>query len=165
MAEHFHGRRITVHTSNGGAEQMLNAWLALGRRMDHTDDLDAVLTFLQYRVQLGAGWKAFALDPPPTEIESPGRLACFARTVAAFAEQLMQEVPDPTLTTIDWDRNLRLQWLANMLDLLEILADVVGLPLNELLSRLPADAWRDAQLCAAHEDRAQLLDLATRKTT
>lgn len=132
MAEHFRGRQLTVHTSNGGAKQMLNAWLVLGNRMDRTDDVDAVLAFLHSRIERGEGWKAFALDPPPDETSSPSRITVFARIVAAFARELAKDQPDPSLTNITWDRELRLLWLANTLDLLEISAELVPLPADGL---------------------------------
>ena len=204
MAEHFRGRRLTVHTSNGGAKEMLNAWLVLGRRMAATDELDAVLAFLQTRIERGNGWKAFTLDPPPDEISSPSRITVFAQMVITFARELAKDQPDPSLTNISWDRDLRLLWLAKTLDLLEILAELVPLPADglfrpdlglaeleqvrcevnrvrnrqtealrrgataetkleladrmlELLSQLPAEEGRDAQLYAAHHARADLL--------
>jgi hypothetical protein len=113
MAEHFRGRRLTVHTSNAGANEMLNAWLVLGRRLAATEERDAVLAFLQTRIERGDGWKAFSLNPPPNEISSPSRITVLAQILTTFAEELAKDQPDLSLTNICWSHDLRLGWLAN----------------------------------------------------
>ncbi len=126
MAECFNGRSYTVYASNGVGEEMFRAWITLAERMTDDDDRNAVLAFLRNQMDRGDGWRAFDLDPPPAPIASPQRLRRLAKIVADFAVELTRDHPDPSLTEINWDRELQMKWLANMLDFYELIGEAIA---------------------------------------
>lgn len=117
MAERFDGATCSVHFANDVLVEILHAWLELADRLPRGPDVEAVTEFLESRLELPGGRRSFSLSPPPAEIAAPGRLAVLAGLVAEFARDLAREEPDPELTDVEWDRDLRLLWLAQMCEL------------------------------------------------
>ncbi len=149
MAEHFYGRDHTVHFSNGAAEELLRAWIRLLERDFLGEAEAAVLAFLQSHLKRGFGWRAFELNPPPSEIATPERLRVVAETIQRFAEALCKEKPDSTLTDIDWDRDLRINWLARLVDLHRLVSLAIENPNDRpkgLVLSLAADDRNECEL-------------------
>lgn len=122
MAACFHGRDHSVYTTNAGFIELMRALITLGERLPQTPDLVAILTFLRECFEIGfSGCGGFDFNPPPEPISTPGRLHGLAQLVMAFAVEVSQEQPDPTLAEIRWNRELRIRWLAKLFDLYEII--------------------------------------------
>jgi hypothetical protein len=146
MAEHFWGRRHTVHTSNRGCEEMFHAWIQVGENIGPTPQTEAVLEFLRSRLQLGDGVRSFSLDPPPPELAEPGRLSCFATMVAGFADDLARGRPDPRIK-VGWNQELELIWLAQMLDLYDLINEALPPGTEPLNPLTPALTHRNQAQC------------------
>lgn len=122
MAACFHGRDHSVYTTNGGFIELMRALITLGECMPQTPDLITILTFLRKCFEIGfSGCGGFDFNPPPEPIATPERLHSLAQLVMAFAVEVSQEQPDPTLAQINWNRELRIRWLAKLFDLYEII--------------------------------------------
>lgn len=151
MGEKFFGTNRWVAMSNGAAKELMCAWVTLGERMPADDDLDHVLAFLRQRaVGEEIGWRSFNFNPPPAELDHPKRLVALARLVRAFAVELAGEEPDPTLTKICWDRELRMIWLARMLDFDEIICETGQLQLSPVESSDLSLNTEDQLRCTAN---------------
>ncbi|MCU0493496.1 MAG: hypothetical protein MUD01_18065, partial [Chloroflexaceae bacterium] len=150
MAEHFNGSTHTVHFSNSAAESLLRAWVMLGERLAPSAEQAAVVAFLRQRLHAhAAGWRAFSLAPPPPELAPPAHLRCLAQIIAAVAADLAREQPNPALTEVASNRDVRLSWLARMLDLYEFVGQA-----------LPADSAALAPLTlplSPHDQRSCML--------
>jgi hypothetical protein len=149
MAEHFYGRQHTVHTSNGGGEAMLRAWIQVGQKMELTPHTEAVLEFLRGRLLSADGARSFSLDPPPLQLAGTGQLRCFAAMVAGFADDLARGCPDPELE-VGWDRELELAWLAKMLDLYDLISEALPRGAEPLKPLSPALTPCDRVRCEYH---------------
>jgi hypothetical protein len=122
MGACFHGQDHSIYTTNGGFIELMRALITLGERIPQTPDLVDVITFLRECFESGfCGCGGFDFNPPPEQIATPKRLHCLAQLVIAFAVEVSQAQPDSTLTEINWDRELRIRWLANLFDLHEII--------------------------------------------
>ncbi|MGH1479038.1 MAG: hypothetical protein ACRBM6_10035 [Geminicoccales bacterium] len=84
------------------------------------------------------------LDPWPAALSNDRRLSFFLKAVLTFAQELTLEHPDPTLCEVNWDRKLRLSWLARLVQLDEIIrkdldANISLPPLDLIAALKPAD--------------------------
>lgn len=124
--EIFDGKTRRVKLSGGATYELWKALTAIGKRGPDTDDLRSVLKFIaeqmNHSTETGRG---FSLCPPPTELSAPGRLRCFAGLLASFLWELARETPDPSLTDIAWNRDLRMIWLANLSDLYRLIGEAM----------------------------------------
>ena len=133
MVACFHGRDHSVYTTNGGFIELMRACITLGERMSQTSDLAVVLTFLHDYFHSGfGGCGGFDFNPPPEPIATPERLCCLAQLLGTFAAEVAKDQPDPTLAEINWSRELRIRWLAKLLDLQEIINSALEPNLNLL---------------------------------
>jgi len=122
MGACFHGRDHSIYTTNAGFIEFMRALITLGERILQTPDLVGVIAFLRECFESGfGGCGGFDFNPPPEQIATPKRLHCLAQLVIAFAVELSHDQPDSTLTEINWDRKLRIRWLAKLFDLHEII--------------------------------------------
>lgn len=141
---------------------MLAAWVAIGEGLPSSTALVAVLEFLRDRLNRYDGGRAFRFDPPPEEIKSPERLRAFAKVVAEYANQLAGDHRTAATAWFHDDRELRLRWLAQMLDLIDIVhAGVDDDGPAASLSDFPLSG-ADQQLCQLFRLRNRQLDLKKR---
>jgi hypothetical protein len=159
MAEHFWGRHHTMHTSNGGAELLFRAWVKRGERLPPTADLTAVVEFLKARLECADGGRSFQIDPPPTELSNLARMQSFAKIVSEFAGDLARGTTRAELG-FGSDRDLEVQWLSQMFDLLDIINAIPDMMSAcdqcriESLTSLLSD--RDRTLCECMRFEGQL---------
>jgi hypothetical protein len=123
MAEHFVGRKRTIHTTNGGGEALLKLLTSVGSHIAATPDEEAVVAFLKLRLNKGSGWRAFSLDPPGPELAATERLRALARITAEAARRLAhpQGPLDPSLSAAQ--EELRLLYLAMVVILYDMIGD------------------------------------------
>jgi hypothetical protein len=115
----FGGR--VVKLSSGATEALYNALVVLGEQHAGTSDELAVVAY--FRRATTGPVRAFGLDPVDEELRASPRLAFLAKLIAELAYDLARATPDARLTDISWSRSLRLSWLANVIELHEMLVD------------------------------------------
>jgi hypothetical protein len=85
----FRGRQYRVELS---AAQTYDLYSALVNRADQEPQMpamEATVEFLRARMDAGRQEaRAFDLDPPPEELDDPGRLSCLSRLLSAFAHEI-----------------------------------------------------------------------------
>ncbi len=119
MAVKIYGKNITVYTSNGGGESLLQALGFMAKTLPASQVLDEVLDLL---VPIGQTGNLY-LEPVPPEISTPAHLTCLAKLIRLFIEELAKDSPNPAVTDIDWNKELRLWWLAKMLNFYDLIRD------------------------------------------
>jgi hypothetical protein len=157
MAEHFVGRKRTIHTSNGGGEALLKLLASVGSEIAATPDEKAVVAFLQRRLAKGSGWRAFDLDSPDREPDE--RLLALAHITAEAARRLArpQGPLDPSL--IAAQQELRLRYLAMVVILYDMIADALppAPPLAPLALGLSQEEQRELDIARIEQEWGDVL--------
>ena len=120
MAVKIYGKNISFYTSNEGGKALLQALSFMAKTLPANQTLDEVLDFL---VPIGKTGNLH-LDPIPPKIFTPAHLKCLAKLIQLFIEELIKDLPNPDVTNINWDRELRLWWLAKMSNFYNLVRDV-----------------------------------------
>lgn len=129
-----------VRFSTGAGEELFAALATIANRLAEEVDDREVKAWLQSYVS----GQDVTLDPRPAALSNDRRLSFFLKTVLTFAQELTLEHPDPTLCEVNWDRKLRLSWLARLVQLDEIIrkdldANISLPPLDLIAALKPAD--------------------------
>lgn len=118
MAEHFKGITHTVHTSNGGAEELIKGLIRIFKFNDDPN-VDELVHFLRGQLKKGGGCKAFSFVPGkelPGVLQAIPNLNLWLTALDGFEKELQQNEPDLN-TEINWDPSLQLEWRALILQL------------------------------------------------
>ncbi|MGI9492670.1 MAG: hypothetical protein ACR2QF_09755 [Geminicoccaceae bacterium] len=151
------GRDDFVRFSTGAGEELFSALALLADRLaDGADDLSVVAWLKGY-----VAGQDVALSPRPEAFSTDRQLSFFLKTVHALAQELTREHPDSTLCAVNWDRQLRLSWLARLVQLDEIVrndlqANISLQPLN-LAGALAPEDYAECELIRL-ENRWKTLD-------
>lgn len=154
MAETFWLGHREVSFSNGALIELYRALTVIGEQRGLPDNspVREVVHSLRHQLEFGVdGGRAFCLDQPTSRLPPQAHWPVIADLLAAFARELTKEVPDPSLTLISWDRELRLSWLAKICDLHEMMLDAWALDQSSNSLHLCLDEQTAAELQA---DRA-----------
>jgi hypothetical protein len=126
MAEHFRGKNLTIHFTNGGGESLFRMWVAVAEKLILEPEMEDVTDYLHYCLEECCdGTRAFDFAPPPPALESPANLFCLSKIVEFCVRELAKDSPDIAIADCgcNWDKELRLSWLSKMLDLHEMIRD------------------------------------------
>jgi len=127
--EHFRGHSHTVHLSTGGTYELYRALIALAKRVPDDKDVQDVAAYLTSLLDFeGEAAPAFECAPLPAELASDPHRRALAALLQAFSVELARSIPDPTLCDVVWSRDLRLSWLARMIELRLIVLDGIAAP-------------------------------------
>jgi len=136
--ERFANDGYYVKLSTGATYELYGALISLADRRPNDADLRALTKFLAGRrapkERSGFG---FPLAPVPAEIASDQRLRLLAELLGEFAVELCRDEPDKDLCEISWDRELRMRWLAFVLDLRQMVLETESLAADDVGLELP----------------------------
>lgn len=147
--ELFDGKKSRVKLSSGATYELYQALVIIAKQKAKTAAHCAVQTFLNdqmfHNTKSGLG---FSFNPPPTLLTKPGQLNFFGELLSFFIHELTRKNPDPQLTSIIWDKELRLYWLAKILDLYQLVVDAISTPetLKQIHLELPEEDRIEVQL-------------------
>jgi len=131
--EHFRGQSHTVHLSTGGTYELYRALVALAQRVPDDQEVRAVAAYLMSLLDLERKVAcAFDCAPPPAELAAEPRRNALAALLHAFCVELGRPTPNPALCDVVWSRDLRLSWLARMIELRLIVLDGIEVPVAPL---------------------------------
>lgn len=134
------GRDDFVRFSTGAGEELFAALASTANRLAKGEDDHTVAEWLKSYIT----GQDVTLSPPPAALSTDQRVSFFLKTIRSFARKLTSEQPDPTLCAINWDRQLRLSWLARLVQIDNIIrkdlqANISLQPLDLAEALKPAD--------------------------
>ena len=147
--ELFQGKKSRVKLSTGATYELYQALVIIAEKKAKSVEHRSIQTFLNdqmfHDTKSGLG---FSFSPPPTLLAKPGPLKFFGELLSYFIHELTKYNPDPQLTSIIWDKELRLYWLAKMLDLYQLVVDAIPLPgtMQQIHPELPDEDRIQVQL-------------------
>ncbi|MEZ4810489.1 MAG: hypothetical protein R2819_09035 [Allomuricauda sp.] len=125
MAEVFRGQHHSIYTSNNGGQALLHSLIQISKKIGSNPPIIKIRTFLEQQLKKGHG--SFSLDPKldfPEALKDQNTLKALLTVVKAMGHELTK--PNPNLPwDIDWHREIRLRWLAKMVQFYKMVTDLM----------------------------------------